>query len=123
MAESELIPTEYVERVIIVLRGHRVMLDADLAALYGVQTKVLNQAVRRNRARFPGDFMFQLTLEEAQRSRSQTVTLNAQTSENIGVLSPGQRPRSRGANIKFPYGTYQLRKLQLVRCQQGPPLQ
>lgn len=51
------------------------MLDADLAALYGVETKVLNQAVRRNKDRFPDDFMFQLTEEEAKGLRSQIVTL------------------------------------------------
>ena len=56
------------------IRGHRVMLDADLAALYGVQTKVLVQAVNRNLARFPTDFMFQLTAEEWANLRSQIVT-------------------------------------------------
>ena len=56
------------------VRGLQVMLDRDLAALYGVETKVLNQAVRRNSARFPEDFMFQLTKEDC--SRSQIVTLN-----------------------------------------------
>lgn len=53
------------------------MLDEDLAALYGVETKVLLQAVKRNIERFPEDFMFQLTEEEAASLRSQTVTLNA----------------------------------------------
>ena len=53
-----------IEARIHVIRGERVMLDVDLAALYGVSTSRLNEAVRRNRARFPGDFMFQLTLEE-----------------------------------------------------------
>jgi len=53
------------------VRGYRVVLDADLAALYEVKTKALNQAVRRNIGRFPGDFMFQLTEEEAVRLRSQ----------------------------------------------------
>jgi hypothetical protein len=52
------------------------MLDADLAALYGVETKALNQAVKRNIARFPSDFMFRLTVKEAAASRSQLVTLN-----------------------------------------------
>ena len=52
------------------LRGQRVMLDSVLAALYGVSTKMLNQAVARNRERFPADFVFQLTLEEVRRSRS-----------------------------------------------------
>ena len=53
------------------------MLDADLASLYGVETKVFNQAVRRNVERFPEDFMFQLTEAEAESLRSQIVTLNA----------------------------------------------
>jgi hypothetical protein len=75
MPEKELIRHEAVERTILRLRGHNVMLDADLAALYGVPTKVLNQAVRRNLERFPEDFMFQLTTGEAVRLRSQFVTL------------------------------------------------
>lgn len=54
------------------------MLDSDLAELYGVETKKLNQAVKRNIARFPKDFMFQLTKEEAETSRSQNVTLKSQ---------------------------------------------
>ncbi|MDD5291587.1 MAG: ORF6N domain-containing protein [Candidatus Omnitrophica bacterium] len=57
------------------LRGKKVMLDRDLAKLYGVPAKVLNQAVKRNIKRFPGDFMFQLSWEEAESSRSQFVTL------------------------------------------------
>jgi len=69
------IPSEKVDQAIRLIRGHRVMLDSDLADLYAVPTKVLNQAVRRNRARFPSDFMFQLTVEEADSLRSQFVTL------------------------------------------------
>ena len=57
------------------IRGHNVLLDADLAALYGVKAKALNQAVKRNIARFPGDFMFQLTTKEVGSLRSQSVTL------------------------------------------------
>ena len=68
------IPAERIERSILLIRGHKVMLDADLAELYGVQTKVLVQALRRNRERFPDDFMFQLTKEEFANLRSQTVT-------------------------------------------------
>jgi hypothetical protein len=68
------IPIERIERAIVVLRGLRVMLDADLAELYGVGTKVLNQAVARNAERFPADFMFHLSAEEAARLRSQSVT-------------------------------------------------
>jgi hypothetical protein len=63
---------------ILVVRGQRVMLDADLARLYGVSTKAFNQAVRRNRGRFPGDFLFELTNQEVARSRSQSVTLKKQ---------------------------------------------
>ena len=65
-----------IESLIRVIRGQQVMLDSDLAMLYGVETKALNQAVKRNIKRFPEDFMFQLTKEEAGRSRSQFVTLN-----------------------------------------------
>ena len=72
---KNLIPHEIIENKIFVIRGHKVMLDSDLARLYGVETKVLNQAVRRNKKRFPEDFMFRLTLEEAKFSRSQFVTL------------------------------------------------
>ena len=71
------------------IRGQRVILDSDLATIYGVETRSLNQAVKRNRNRFPGDFLFQLNLKEARevrRSRSQNVTLK------------------RGQNIKYlPY--------------------
>ena len=66
---------ERIERAIILIRGEKVMLDSDLAALYGVTTKVLNQAVKRNRSRFPEDFIFRLTIEEvAELNRSQFVT-------------------------------------------------
>ena len=61
---TALIPTERIERAILLIHGQKVMLDADLAALYGVETKVLVRAVKRNRERFPPDFMFQLTAEE-----------------------------------------------------------
>ena len=56
-----LVPPERIERSILLIRGGKVMLDADLAEIYGVTTKVLNQAVKRNAVRFPEDFMFQLT--------------------------------------------------------------
>ena len=64
MSTTALIPHEVIERSILLVRGHRVMLDEDLAELYGVEIKVLNQAVKRNIRRFPVDFMFQLTAEE-----------------------------------------------------------
>ncbi len=65
MADKTIIvPVERIEQSILLIRGHRVMLDADLADLYRVPTKALNQAVKRNKDRFPGDFMFQLTKVE-----------------------------------------------------------
>jgi hypothetical protein len=70
-----LIPAGRIERSILFYRGHRVMLDADLAALYGVPTKRLNEQVRRNRDRFPEDFMFQLTRPAFIALRSQIATL------------------------------------------------
>lgn len=73
-----------VESLIRVIRGQQVMLDRDLAELYGVETKVLNQAVKRNLGRFPDDFRFQLTKEEC--SRSQIVTLNEGRGSNIKYL-------------------------------------
>ena len=64
-----------VERRIYLIRGEKVMLDYDLAALYGVPTKALNQAVQRNRDRFPRDFMFILNVSEANEIRSERVTV------------------------------------------------
>lgn len=66
-----------IARAILVLRGQRVLLDETLARLYGVTTKRFNEQVRRNTARFPADFMFQLTAEEYQSLRSQFATLKA----------------------------------------------
>ena len=66
---------ESISLSIAALRGQRVILDADLAALYGVETKRFNEAVKRNAARFPVDFMFQLTAEESDSLRSQIATL------------------------------------------------
>ncbi len=68
----------------LMLREQRVMIDADLAELYGVATKVLVQAVKRNLARFPADFMFQLSAEEFSALRSQSVTSNAGTAPGRG---------------------------------------
>jgi hypothetical protein len=69
-------PREAIERRIFVVRGLRVMLDHDLASLYGVETKALVQAVKRNAARFPDDFAFRLTEEESRFLRSQVVISN-----------------------------------------------
>jgi len=96
--------TASVERAIFLIRGQRVLLDSDLAALYRVETRVLIQAVKRNLARFPDDFMFRLTADEARRSRSQFVILNEQPSGTSAVSSAGMIPAGRGANVKhLPY--------------------
>ena len=73
-----------VESLIHVIRGRRVILDAEMAVLYQVETKTLNQAVHRNFDRFPDDFMFQLSHEEAESLRSQSVTSNKVTSKGRG---------------------------------------
>lgn len=69
-----IVPIEMIERKIYLIRGQKVILDADLAELYGVATKAFNQAIKRNGDRFPADFMFQLTDSEANAMRSQIVT-------------------------------------------------
>jgi hypothetical protein len=76
VASAQIVPAESIERKIYPIRGSKVMLDSDLAGLYPVPTKVLNQAVRRNLDRFPPDFMFQLSDEELANLRSQIVTSN-----------------------------------------------
>ena len=73
-SKQSVIPVERIERAILLIRNQKVMLDADLAALYEVETRVLVQAVKRNLERFPEDFMFQLTQEEFAILRSQSVT-------------------------------------------------
>jgi phage regulator Rha-like protein len=72
---TEVLPVEHITQSIRVLREHRVLLDAELVNLYGVSTKRFNEQVRRNRERFPADFMFQLTDEELADLRSQIATL------------------------------------------------
>ena len=74
-AINKIIPEENIISKIYVIRGYKVIPDMDLAQLYGVETKVLNQAVKRNIQRFPTDFMFQLTRIEYNFLRSQFVTL------------------------------------------------
>lgn len=99
------LPDEFIEDTILLIRGKRVILDHDLARLYGVTTKMLNQAVKRNLDRFPEDFMFQLTKTEAaewERLRSQIVTLKKP--ENYLKRSRSQNVtlnRTRGSNIKY----------------------
>lgn len=74
MTEQLVVPVEHIASIIFTLRGQRLILDADLARLYGVTTKRLNEQVKRNAARFPEDFMFQLTLAEVENLRSQNAT-------------------------------------------------
>ena len=71
-----LIPAERIEQSILLIRGHKVLLDSDLAQLYRVETKTLVRAMKRNIDRFPDDFMFQLTNKELEKWRSQFVTSN-----------------------------------------------
>ena len=85
---------EQIESLILSIRGKQVILDRDLARLYGVETKRLNQQVQRNLERFPEDFMFQLTKEEAELSRSQFATLN----------EDGDNSRSQNATLKVKQG-------------------
>ena len=85
---KKLVRIERIERAILLIRGHKVMLDADLAKLYGVTTSNLNKAVKRNRGRFPGDFMFQLTADEVGALRF-----------HIGM----SKPRGRGGRRYLPY--------------------
>lgn len=96
---GSLIPAERIERAILLIRGHKVMLGSDLAGLYGVSTKTLNQAVKRNLNRFPDDFMFQLTWEETAVLRSPFAALNATEAgasrSPIVTLKRGQNPKYR----------------------------
>ena len=124
MKQSSLIPVERIEKAIHLIRGERVMLDRDLAELYGVPTKVFNQAVKRHKERFPSDFMFQLTKEEAVsiRLRSQSVTLKrgqhlkylpyAFTEQGVAMLSSVLRsPGAVQVNIAIMRTFIQLRRL------------
>ncbi len=97
METKALVPAETIEQKILLIRGQRVMLSLDLADLYAVAPKVLIQAVKRNKERFPNDFMFQLTNQEVRNLKSQFVTSSwggarranpyAFTEEGIAMLS------------------------------------
>lgn len=91
---KSLVPAEVIESKILLIRGQKVMLSNHLAKLYGVETRILMQAVRRNMDRFPDDFMFQLSWKEADSLKSQIVTLNEK----------GTGASKRGKHIKkLPY--------------------
>ena len=91
-----MIAIQSIQNKIYELRGERVMLDLDLAVLYDVETRVLNQAVKRNGKRFPVDFMFQLTTHEWQGIRSQFVTTSQSTpmSSQFVMTYTNKRPNS-----------------------------
>jgi hypothetical protein len=117
------IPQERIERRILLIRGQKVMLDADLAELYNVDTKVLNQAVKRNLERFPRDFMFRLAKKELAGLRSQFVTSNegrggrrsspyAFTEQGVAMLSSVlHSPRAVKVNIAIMRAFVKLREI------------
>ena len=102
VTENPQLNQQDIEQLIYVIRGVQVMLDRDLAMLYGVETKRLNEAVKRNANRFPDDFMFRLTLQEAMSSRSQSATLNEGGDDSRLQMVSMKTPR--GQNVKYlPY--------------------
>ena len=120
-ARKDIVSLQRVERIILLLRGQKVLLDRDLAALYGVETRVLNQAVRRNLKRFPTDFMFKLTREEIG-SISQIVissgplkfskSVHAFTEQGVAMLSSVlNSPRAIRVNIEIIRAFVQLRQM------------
>jgi hypothetical protein len=123
-SEPSLVPVERIEKAILLIRGKKVMPDADLASLYGVETRVLVQAVRRNLGRFPEDFMFQLCKEEVDFLRSQIVTLKRGrgqhskylpyvfTEQGVAMLSSVLRsPRAIQVNIEIMRAFVRLRRM------------
>ena len=125
MSQDPTISPVQIAPLVYLLRFEKVMLDSDLAQLYGVEVRTLNQAVKRNLTRFPGDFMFQLTegeAEEVLRSRSQNVILKrgqnlkyrpyAFTEQGVAMLSSVLRsPRAMEVNIAIMRTFVQLRRL------------
>ena len=119
---QDIIPTENITSLIYLIRGQKVLLDRDLAVLYGVETRVLKQAVRRNQTRFPADFMFELTIEEDRSLRSQNVTLKrgghskyppmAFTEQGVAMLSSVLKSESAiQVNIQIMRAFTRLRQL------------
>jgi len=89
--KDKVVAVETLDRLIYEIRGHKVMLDADLAGLYGVTTKRLNEAVKRNPLRFPEDFVFQLTSQELEALRSQFATSNMRSQFVTGSYVASRR--------------------------------
>ena len=123
-SRTSVVGVEDISRAILVVRGHKVLLDADLAALYGVDTRVLLQAVKRNRERFPADFMIQLTAAEWAALRSQIVTLKrgrgqhrkylpyAFTEQGVAMLSSVLKSaRAIAVNIQIMRAFVRMREL------------
>lgn len=120
-AGEELVPLARVERAIVEIRGERVLLDEDLAELYGVPTGALNQAVGRNLERFPADFMFRLTRQELRDLKSQSVISRwggrrklprAFTEQGVAMLSSVLRsPRAVQVNVEIMRVFVRLRRL------------
>ncbi len=119
---TDLIPAERIEHAILTFRGQRVMLSADLAALYLVETKVLNRAVKRNQARFPADFSFQLTGEEFEILRCQFGTSSswggrryppfAFTEQGVAMLSSVlHSDRAIAVNVEIMRAFVRMRRL------------
>jgi hypothetical protein len=110
---SDVIPTEQIERHILLLRGQKVILDADLARLYGVPTYRFNEAFKRNRHRFPDDFAFQLTAGEFADLRSQYATSSLQGTDKSGdtedssqfAMSSSQRPSHKDRANRSQFAT------------------
>jgi hypothetical protein len=96
--QTALVPLQRIAQSIFLIRGQRVMLDTDLAAFYGVQVKRLNEQVKRNLVRFPPDFMFQLSAEEAEALRSQIATLD--------VIRSGSRVAPAGGSYRGRHRKY-----------------
>jgi len=122
VANESLIPADRIEKAILIIRKQKVMLDTDLAALYGVQTRVLVQAIKRNIERFPQDFMFQLSREEFTILRSQIVTSSdwggrryppyAFTEQGVAMLSSVLRSQSAiQVNIEIMRAFIRLRQM------------
>lgn len=119
---NSLVPTERIAHSILLLRGQKVLLDSDLAELYGVETRVLVQAVKRNLERFPRDFMFQLEKQELAILRSQSVTSSSHggrrsipyafTEQGVAMLSSVlSSPQAIAVNIEIMRAFVRLREV------------
>ena len=106
---KEIIPIKLIAEKIVLLRGEKVLLDRDLAALYGVETRSLNQAVKRNAHRFPADFMFTLSREEIGRI-SQSVTSSPHLKFSKKLMAPPEKPRRQiGFHVRETAPRYHIR--------------